>query len=225
MISEDHLFHGHALPNNKRSWNATNFAGAGLEYPEGTAIQRIDIEKKHLLDGLGILFFLQNDDMVSPTIREQANNWGIAKDEFVGSNHLPPVIYIRESRRLIGAYTFVEDDCKPIGVYNRTPIKRDSIAITEFPLDSLDCSTERIRDSLCDGQYFLMEDSRPGQIPYNITFSMSILNLLCPTTCSTSHVAWGTVRQNPTLIHLTEAVGFAGGFSNKVKNSAGAYRN
>ena len=208
MIEKDHLFHGHALPNNKRSWNATNFPGAGKNYPEGNLEQRQQIEQAHKNHALGILYFLQNDDAVPLPIRHEARRWGLATDEFADTHHLPPVMYIREARRIVGKTTLTERDCLPEADTARPPVHADAIAITEFPIDSLECTTERQKDSLCDGQFFLMEDSRPGQIPLGVLLNENTSNLLAPTSASTSHVAWGTLRQNATLMHLSEAAGF-----------------
>lgn len=209
MIENDHLFHGHALPNRKRSWNATNFPGASHDYPEGPEATRKEIDEAHLDHALGLLYFLQNDTAVPEEVREMAREYGLAADEFGDNDHLPEWLYIREGRRIRGRKTFTEHDCITTRSYPRAPIHEDSVAITDFPLDSLACSTERVGSSLADGQFFLQELSRPGQIPYGVLFSDGVPNLLAPGAASATHVAWGTLRQTPTFMHLCESAAVA----------------
>jgi hypothetical protein len=93
----------------------------------------------------------------------------------------------------------------------RAPVHADSIGITEFSLDSLACTTERLpaAGALCDGQLFQMEVSRPGQVPFGVLLPRELDNLLVVTTVSATHVGWGTVRQTPTLMHLAESAAWA----------------
>ena len=93
----------------------------------------------------------------------------------------------------------------------RAPVHGDAIAITEFSLDSLACTTERISaaGALCDGQFFQMEVSRPGQVPFGVLLPRGLDNLVVVTTVSATHVGWGTIRQTPTLMHLAESAAWA----------------
>ena len=206
MIAEDHLIHGHALPNRKRSWNATNFTGAGKAYAEADLATRREIERRHLDHALGILYFLQHDEAVPAEVREAARCWGLASDEFADNGHLPYHLYVREARRIVGRGTFTEHDALLAPGSERTPCHADSIAITDFPLDSLACTTERRPGTTCDGQFFLQEQTRPAQVPYRIMLPRELDNLLVPVCVSATHVAWGTLRQTPVLMQLGEAV-------------------
>src|SRR5207249_11389178 len=89
MVERDHIFHGHALPNRKRSWNATNLTGGGKCYPNADLPGRPAVEKAHLDHALGLLWFLQNDSTVPAELRKQALDWGLAEDEFVDSDNIP----------------------------------------------------------------------------------------------------------------------------------------
>ena len=209
MIASDHLFHGHALPNNKRSWNATNFPGAGKSYPTAGLTERDEISRRHMDHALGILYFLQNDTAVPDDIRVQARKWGLAADEFPYNNNLPLQLYVREARRMEGRAVFCEHDAIQVAAYGRPPIHPDSVGITDFPIDSLACTTDRMPGSVNDGQYFLQEISRPGQIPFGVLLAKDVDNLLGPGAASITHVAWGTIRQTPTFMHMCEAAAHA----------------
>ncbi len=209
MVERDHLFHGHALPNRKRSWNATNLTGASRDYPLADEPARKEIGRRHVEHALGLMYFLQNDTDVPDDLRMCAREWGLARDEFVEHGNLPPQLYIREARRLVGRKIFTEHDALLAPGLDRAPVHGDSVGITDFSLDSLACTTDRIPGSLCDGQLFQMEVSRPGQVPFGVLLPKHVDNLLVVTTVSATHVGWGTIRQTPTLMHLAESAAWA----------------
>lgn len=210
MVERDHIFHGHALPNRKRSWNATNFTGAGKSYPAGDAAARRAIAASHRDHALGLMWFLQNDPEMPADLKAKARAWGFARDEFADNGHIPHQLYVREARRLVGRAVFTEHDALLAPGLERAPVHADSVGITEFSLDSLACTTDRLPGgSLCDGQLFQMEASRPGQVPFGVLLPQELDNLLVVTTVSATHVGWGTVRQTPTLMHLAESAAWA----------------
>ena len=209
MAGGDHLFHGHALPNRKRSWNATNFTGAGKNYATADAATRRTMARQHLDHALGLLWFLQNDPAIPADLRAKAREWGFARDEFADNENIPPQLYVREARRLVGRSVFTEHDALIAAGAERAPLHADSVGITEFSLDSLACTTERQPGTLCDGQLFQMEVSRPGQVPFGVLVPRELDNLLVVTTVSATHVGWGTARQTPTLMHLAESAAWA----------------
>jgi hypothetical protein len=205
MADGDHLFHGHVLPNRKRSWNATNLTGGARDYPEGDAATRQAIARRHLDHALGLLWFLQNDPEMPRELLARAREWGLARDEFEDTDNIPSQLYIREARRLMGRAVFTEHDALIAPGLERAPIHATSIGITEFSLDSLACTTDRLPGSLCDGQLFQMEVSRPAQVPYGVLLPKELDNFLVVTTVSATHVGWGAIRQTPTLMHLAES--------------------
>ncbi len=210
MVERDHIFHGHALPNRKRSWNATNFTGAGKQYPAADAATRRAIAAAHRDHALGLMWFLQNDPEMPADLKAKARDWGLARDEFADNGNIPHQLYVREARRLVGRAVFTEHDALLAPGSERAPVHADSAGITEFSLDSLACTTDRLRGgSLCDGQLFQMEVSRPGQVPFGVLLPSELDNLLVVTTVSATHVGWGTLRQTPTLMHLAESAAWA----------------
>lgn len=211
MAAGDHLFHGHALPHRKRSWNATNLTGGARDYALADAAGRQAIERRHRQHALGLLWFLQNDRALPDCLRTAARRWGLAADEFVGNGGVPDQLYLRETRRMIGRSVFTEHDALAEPGRERAPVRTDSIAFTDFSLDSLACTPERLPSAgaLADGQLFQTEVSRPGQVPYGALLPPHLDNLLVVTTVSATHVGWGTVRQTPTLMHLAESAAWA----------------
>ncbi|MEI9893286.1 MAG: FAD-dependent oxidoreductase [Chthoniobacter sp.] len=92
---------------------------------------------------LGLMWFLQNDESVSAKQREGFREWGLAKDEFPDNGHIPYEMYVREARRLVGRYVFKEQDNSLAPGFARTPILPDSIAITDWYMDSHSCTKNR----------------------------------------------------------------------------------
>ncbi len=187
----------------------TNLTGGGKEYPAADEAQRRVVAREHLDHALGLMWFLQNDSEMPADLCEQARAWGLAKDEFITTENLPPELYVREARRLVGRSVFTENDALDAPALDRAPVHAAAIGITEFSLDSLACTTERLGDSLCDGQLFQMEVSRPAQVPWGALLPRELDNLVVVTTLSATHVGWGTARQTLTQMHLAESAAWA----------------
>ena len=200
---------GPRIPNNKISWNDGNLPEINHPYPEGDMDTRLLISKLHKEHALGLLFFLQNDEEVPKNIRDSSKKWGLAKDEFMDNENFPKEMYVREARRIVGKYIFTEQDASLSSNFERTPIHKDSIAIADWPMDSHECTMNRQSGSLYDGKVLLSEKTRPSQIPYRCLVPKGIDNLLVTICLSATHIAFGTIRVEPTLIQLGEVAGFA----------------
>jgi hypothetical protein len=118
-------------------------------------------------------------------------------------------MYVREARRIVGRHVYIEPDNSLAPGLSRTPIQPDSIAITDWYMDSHACTTESRPGSHYDGKLILTEESRPGQIPYRALLPQGVDNLLVPVCLSATHVAWGAVRLEPVWMRTGEAAGFA----------------
>lgn len=116
---------------------------------------------------------------------------------------------MREARRIVGRYTFTEHDGTLAPGLDRAPVHHDAIAITEWPMDSHECRLERRYGSLYDGKILLSEATRPGQVPYRCLLPEDLDNLIVPVAMSCTHVGWGTLRLEPTWMHVGESAGHA----------------
>ena len=197
------------VPVRKMSWNAANLPEGGWRYPLASWEERRRIVERHRDWALGLLHFLQNDADVPEELRSRARQWGLAADEFTDNDNVPYEMYVREARRLVGRYLFTEHDSTLAPGLARAPVHGDSIGVTEWALDSHECHWDTVGGSSREGKILMTELTRPGQVPYRCLLPREIDNLLVPGCCSASHVGWGTVRVEPTMVPIGEAAGRA----------------
>lgn len=207
------------LPNKKVAWNGGRLIGPQNEYPGADWPTREAISKRYLDAMLMRLWWVQNDPEAPEKDRKQFENYGLAADEFPDNNHTPYEIYVREARRLVGRYVFKEQDNVIADGIARTPIHADSIAMTDWPVDSVACMPRKAPGGNTDGILFLGEESRPAQVPYRSILANEVENLLVPVAISASHVGWGSIRLEPVWLQLGESAGFAAALAVRAKTT------
>lgn len=200
-------------PNHKSHVNSPILPGENHAYPEGDWKTRDQITQRHLEFGLGLMWFLQHDESIPLTRRQNFQVWGLPKDEYTDNGHVPYEMYVREARRLVGRHVLTELDGSLTQDYSRTPIHTDSIAITDWYMDSHSCTTEKRPGYKYDGKLILTEESHPSQIPYRALLPRDVDNLLVPVCLSATHVAWGAIRLEPVFMQTGEAAGLAAGLA------------
>jgi hypothetical protein len=210
-----------AGPNMKSHVNSPILPGENHAYPEANWDEREKIIQRHLDFGLGLMWFLQNDPSISTAKREEYLQWGLPKDEFADNNHIPYEMYVREARRLVGRYLITELDGMKSPDYPRARIQPDSIAITDWYMDSHACTTDSRPDFHYDGKLILTEESRPAQIPYRSLLPKDLDNLLVPVCLSSTHIAWGAIRLEPVWMQTGEAAGVAAGLAKSQQTTPG----
>jgi hypothetical protein len=160
---------------------------------------------------LGLLWFLQHDQRISSAHRTEANRYHMPKDEFADTAHFPFQLYIREARRLVGEYTLTEQDVADVPGRQQTGRHEDAVALGEFPIDSFPTQKRKPGDTVvlegCLGM--LAKVTRPYQIPYRIMVPKRLDGLFVPVAASTTHVAYSTIRMEPTWTVLGQAAGVA----------------
>ena len=205
--------------NGKGSFNSAILPGENHAYPDAAWPEREKIITRHTNFALGLMWFLQNDESVPAAAREGYRRIGLPLDEFRDNANLPYEMYIREARRIVGRSIFTEHDNRLAEGLERTPVHADSIAFTDWSMDSHDCTTDRRPGFAYDGKLILTEETRPAQIPYRCLLPQGVENLLVPVCLSATHVAWGAVRLEPVWMQTGEAAGFAAALAVKGKTT------
>jgi len=205
------------LPNNKTDCNmyprvlAYPFVELNYGYPEADEKRRTEITTRIRNVTKGLLYFLQNDPELPEEHRKLANQFHFAKDEFTDNGNFPWQLYVREARRIVGMYTLSENDLTLAPGLRRAPIHFDSITAGEYPIDSMPVrGPEKGQDVILEGYLLMLNNiTRPYQIPYRIIVPETVDNLLVPVAASTTHVAFSSIRLEPTWMALGQAAAVA----------------
>lgn len=158
---------------------------------------------------LGALWYAQHEAPLSDSCRAAFADWGLCRDEYADNGHFPYEIYLREARRLEGAYLLTEHDVRLAAGSNRAPVHADAIAVSDWYIDVHACGTSRLDGSFQEGKVMLHLETLPAQIPYRCLYSPTVPNLLVPVCCSATHLAQSAIRLEPTWMQLGEVCGLA----------------
>ena len=198
------------MPNGKTDTNnngafSTDHIGGNWDYPEADAATRRRIVDDHVAYVQGFLYFLANDPRVPRALHDEMANWGLAKDEFLDTDHWPHQLYVREARRMLGSYVMTQADIMD----DRTKV--DSVGLGSYNTDSHHVQRVVQPDGSALNEGDFQVRTRPYAIPYRslIPRPSECSNLLVPVCMSASHVAYGTVRMEPVYMILGHACGVA----------------
>lgn len=178
---------------------------------------RAKLWDKHKEYTLEFYRFLTTDAAVPAKIRETMAELGLCRDEFPETGHWSPQLYVREGRRLDGRYTLTQKDIID------DPKKDDPIAVSSFPIDSHDCRRIALPEGvLNEGTIFPVRmPGRPHGYAYHIPYraitpaSAECSNLLVPVALSATHVAYSSVRVEPTWMAIGQSAGIAAALAAK----------
>ena len=178
---------------------------------------RAALWEKHKQYTLEFYQFLTTDAAVPAKIRATMAELGLCRDEFPETDHWSPQLYVREGRRMDGRYTLTQKDIID------DPKKDDAIAVSSFPIDSHDCRRIALPDGVInEGTIYPVRI--PGRrhgyayhVPYRaITPSASeCTNLLVPVALSATHVAYSSIRVEPTWMAIGQSAGIAAALAAK----------
>ncbi len=184
---------------NNRGAVSLDFIGGNYNYPEASYAEREKIVKAHLDYQTGLVYFLQNDPRVPKNIQDRFKKFGYSKDEFVDTGHMPFYLYVREARRMKGEYVMTQHDCQNA---RSTP---DPVGMGSYGLDSHNTSR------FIDENGFIQNEGdvevwlkKPYKIAYGaiIPQKSECQNLLVPVACSSTHIAYGSIRMEPVFMIL-----------------------
>lgn len=198
------------IPNSKADFNnngpvSTDYIGHSWGYPDGRYAQKQAIWDAHLLYTQSFLYFLAHDPSVPQSLQSEVNEWGLSKDEFADNGHWPYQLYVREGRRMKGAYVMRQSDLQT----ERT--KADSIGMGSYNSDSHNIQRVVREDGTVTNEGDVQVPVQPYEIPYRVMLPPrgSVANLLVPVCLSASHVAYSSVRMEPQYMIIGQAAGVA----------------
>lgn len=208
------------MPNRKTDVNnnhgfSTDFIGQNYDYPDASYEQRERIVADHLLYQQGLMWTLANHPRVPQHIRDEISRWGMCKDEFTAGNGWQDQLYIREARRMVGAYVMTQKNCQGLEV-------EDPVGLAAYTMDSH--NQQRYIDA--EGHVRNEGDVQVGGFsPYGISYRSilpkreEVSNLLVPVCLSASHIAFGSIRMEPVFMVLGQSAATAAGLAIKKQTS------
>lgn len=198
------------MPNHKTDINnngafSTDMIGINYGYAEASYEQRQQLQTAHENYTKGLLYFIGHDSRMPVHLRNQMLEWGYPKDEYITNAHWSPQLYVREARRMKGAYIMTQANCEGKAIVT------DGVAMAAYTMDSHNC--ERL---VVNGMVKNEGDVQVGGFgPYPISYRAIIpqaaecTNLLVPVCLSASHIAYGSIRMEPVFMALAQAAATA----------------
>ncbi|MBI5686617.1 MAG: FAD-dependent oxidoreductase [Verrucomicrobia bacterium] len=204
-----------SMPNKKSEMNV-NPVGNELQqinwvWPEATRVERKRLYETYKNNALAYLYYLQHE--------KKFTHLGLPKDEFADNGNVPYRIFVREARRIQGEATMTEADVNPfiLGRGLEPPSQPTSVGIGHYPIDAKPVrpKTDVTKPDKGDGDFFLVNVAAAFQVPYGAMVPVGVDGLLVPVALSATHVAFSSVRMDPTWTVLGQAAGIAAAMSAK----------
>ncbi len=206
------------LNNRQFSIVSMSIPGAQTPWAEASFEEREVIHQKYRDYTHGMLWFLKTDPRVPEPIRDEMAPYGFCKDEWADNDHWPYYLYIRAARRMQGEIILTEAD-----VIHDVD-KEDVIHVGSH---FIDChhAARYVSDSghiINEGRIWKV--GTRFDIPYRAITPKAgeCSNLLVPVCASASHVAFCTIRLEPTWMQMGEAAGIAAAMVGKSGKSVQA---
>ena len=199
------------IPNRKTDSNnhgpfSTDNIGFNYDYPEASYERRREILKEHETYQKGWLYFIANDPRVPKDVQDEMRRWGLPKDEFTDNGGWPHQIYVREARRMIGAFVMTEHELL------KTRPTPDSVGMGSYTIDSHNVQRYITPDGGVQNEGDIgVSTGGPYEIAYGALVPKrgQIANLLVPVCVSSSHIAFGSIRMEPVFMVLGQSAATA----------------
>jgi hypothetical protein len=199
------------IPNHKTDTNnhgpfSTDNIGMNYDYPEATYERRKQILKEHETYQKGWLYFITTDPRVPADVRAKMSTYGLPKDEFKDNGGWSHQIYVREARRMVGAYVMTENELRK---KKPTP---ESVGMGSYTIDSHNAQRYITPDGAVQNEGDI---GVPTGGPYEIAYGSLVPkrgqadNLLVPVCLSSSHIAFGSIRMEPVFMILGQSAATA----------------
>jgi hypothetical protein len=166
----------------------------------------------------GLLYFWQTDPRFG-SLNGKMASFGYCRDEFADRDGWPHQLYVRMARRMLGEYVMNENDVLQNG--RRPPIP-DPVGFGAYNADMhtyrytaapVDWPDGTHRDSITIEGFRIVPLPKDGPYPVSyralVPHAADATNLLNPVTLSATHVAYSSLRMEPTFMILGESAGVA----------------
>ena len=199
------------LNNRQFSIVSMSLPGAQTPWSEASFEERDAIYQQFRDYTHGMLWFLKSDPRVPESIRTEMVQYGFCKDEWADNDHWPYYLYIRAARRMKGEVILTETDI------TRDTEKADVIHVGSHFIDCHHAARYATESGEIINEGRIWKKGARFDIPYRAITPKAneCSNLLVPVSVSASHVAFCTIRLEPTWMNLGEAAGIAAAMAAK----------
>ncbi|HZT42332.1 MAG TPA: FAD-dependent oxidoreductase [Chthonomonadaceae bacterium] len=168
-------------------------------YPTGDYAERARVEALYRNHVLGYLYYIQTE--------QGQKQIGLPDDEYRDSGGFPPLLYVREGRRILGEQLPLENDVTDA----RQIVRPESIGIGDYPMDShaVRPKIDWDRPDMGEGEYWLYRYTPWHELPLGILIPRNLDNVFVTTAVSSTHVSFGTYRLEPVRMAFGETAGAA----------------
>ncbi|HEY3897171.1 MAG TPA: FAD-dependent oxidoreductase [Chthoniobacter sp.] len=179
--------------------------GAQVDYPDADYATRDRIIAEHTDYTLGLFHFLSTDEAVPEKLRVETAQWGLHKEEFADNGNWPYQLYVREARRMRGAYVMTQRDVQ------EDRRKPDAIAVGSHFIDCHHVQRLALSPTEFINEGRIWRVGYAYQIPYRALTPKpaECTNLIVPGAASYTHVAMCTYRLESTWMMGGHAAGVA----------------
>ena len=193
------------MNNTQAAIYSLGYFGGQFDYPDADYATREKIIADHWDYTLGLIHFLKTDESVPPNVRAEMAEWGLHKGEFADNGNLPYQLYVREARRMRGAYVVKQQDVQD------DRHKDDSIGLGSHFIDCHHVERVALSPTEFVNEGRIWRKGRVYQIPYRALTprAQDCNNLLVPGAASYTHVAFCTLRLESTWMTVGQSAGVA----------------
>ena len=132
--------------------------------------------------------------------------WQLATDEYPTDDQLPPIPYMRESRRMVNDTVMTLDDVTPVNGNPRAPTQPEAIAVGDYFIDHHHAVHHLPPDCRLTEEY---PDNAPFQVPRSVF--MPDVNDPCflvgEKSIAVTHIVNGCTRLQPVVMLMGQALG------------------
>ena len=199
------------LNNKQAAIISLSHLGGQFDWPEASPARRAEIYRDHLDYTLGLLHFLGHDESVPAGMRDEMRALGLHRGEFADNGHLPYQLYVREARRMRGAYVVAQKDVQ------EDRRKPDAIGMSSHFIDSHHVQRVALSPAEFVNEGRIWRMGYAYQIPYRglTPKPEECTNLLVPGAASYTHVAFCTLRLESVWMIVGHAAGVAAAMAAK----------
>jgi hypothetical protein len=197
--------HKFELNNKQAAIISLGYFGGQAGWAAADYSERERIYADHKDYTLGLLHFLGHDAAVPEDVRTEMAKWGLDRREFRDHGNFPYQLYVREARRMRGAYVMTQRDITD----DRR--KSDAVAMNSHHIDGHHVRRVALTDSKFVNEGRLWRRGFAYQVPYRalVPVKTQCENLLVPCAASFTHVAFCTLRLESEWMGMGHASGVA----------------